>query len=256
MTNQMLLYLCPVLMLLLMLALPHFTRPDLLFGVPIPSGFRATEPGRRAVARFRWMVVIPSALSWLAVLLFRGQLAAAALIVGLCVIPVSGVAAFVVQNQKLKPFAIQPTPVRELELDVEPEPLPRFLFWLGLPPLALLGGTALYLHSIWDRIPLSFPVHFDLNGAPNRWADRSVRGVYGPLMLGGELVIVMLAIAIAGWYGTRRTEPLRKPMLDVMLTVEWTMALLFSAVSLNVAAGFPVPVLVLALGPLVLITPA
>jgi uncharacterized membrane protein len=201
------------------------------------------------------MVVIPAGLLLLAALLLHGQAAVIALVLGVLVIPISGLVAFVAQNRTIKPFAVQPALVRELELAAGPEKLPPIL-WLGLPPMALLGGTAAYLHSIWNRIPVRFPVHFDLEGTPNRWADRTVRGVYGPLFLGGELAVVMLALAVAGWYGTRRSEPLRKPMLVVMLTVEWTMALLFSAVSLNIVGSLAAPPLVLALVPLLLIVPA
>src|ERR1700683_367041 len=148
---------------------------------------------------------------------------------------VVGMAAFVMQNRKLKPFAIQPPLVRETTLG-PPEPLPWFT-WLGILPLLLLGGVAMYLHSHWYQIPARYPVHFTLDGTPNRWADRTFRGVYGPLLLGGELALWLFALVLAGWYGARRSEPMRKPALVVMLIVEWTIALLFGALPLKLGIG-------------------
>jgi len=168
--------------------------------------------------------------------------------------PFVGMAAFMVQNRKLRRFAIQPPLVRETTLG-PPEPLPWFT-WLGILPLLLLADAAMYLHSHWDQIPLRYPVHFSFDGTPNRWADRTVRGVYGPLLLGGELTVWLFALALAGWYGTRRSESMRKPIVVVMLTVELMIALLFGAIPLKIAGGIAIPIPVMALGPLVLLIPA
>jgi uncharacterized membrane protein len=167
---------------------------------------------------------------------------------------VVGIAAFVAQNRELKPFAIQPALARQTTLG-PPEPLPWFT-WLGTLPLPFLACAAMYLHSHWNQIPARYPVHFGLDGTPNRWADRTVRGVYGPLILGGEFTVWLFALALAGWYGSRRSEPMRKPAMVMMLTVEWMIALIFAAVPLKLAGGIVIPTPAMALGPLVLLIPA
>ena len=100
-------------------------------------------------------------------------------------------------RDKLKPFAVQPQPVRELELSAEPERLPWFA-WLGLVPLLFLAAAALYLHAHWDDIPLRRPVHWGLDCQPNRWADRSFRGVYGPVIFGAAMSLWLFGFALAG----------------------------------------------------------
>jgi uncharacterized membrane protein len=114
----------------------------------------------------------------------------------------------------------------------------------------------MYLNSHWDRIPERFPVHFGIDGAPNRWAARTVRGVYGPLMLGGEIAVWLFGLALAGWYGSRRSDPIRKPALVVMLAAEWIVALLFGVLPLRLATGIAIPIPMLLLGPLALLIPA
>lgn len=165
-----------------------------------------------------------------------------------------GVAAFVATNRRLKPFAVQPPMVRRAEL-ASPESLPWFT-WLGFLPLLLLAGAAAYLAAHWDQIPLRYPVHYDLHGNPNRWSNRTIRGVYGPLILGGEFAIVLFGMALAGWYGSRRSDPMRKPMIIVMLAVEATIALAFSITPLKLAAGIPIPLWLLAAGPFLILIPA
>jgi uncharacterized membrane protein len=236
---------------LVMLALPHVSRPDLLFGVPVPEGFRSTGAGRSAIRSYRLMIGIPAALSLLAALFLPNPAFAGAAVPALMVL---GFAAFVAQNRKLKPFAIQPPQVRQTTLG-PPEPLPGFTC-LGILPLLLLAGAAMYLHSHWDQIPARYPVHFSYDGTPNRWVNRTVRGVYGPLLLGEELAVFLFGMALAGWYGSRRSESMRKPMLVVMIAVEWMIALLFGAIPLWFAGGIAIPIPALVLGPLVLLIPA
>lgn len=118
---------------LAMLAIPHITPRDLLFGVPVPHGFRSTDVGRQALRSYRLQITIPGALSMLAIILFPDPrlFAPAAL-----VLTAVGIAAFIVQNRKLKPFAVQPPLVREAILGPA-EPLPWFA-WFGILPLLFL----------------------------------------------------------------------------------------------------------------------
>jgi uncharacterized membrane protein len=240
-----------VVVALALLGIPHITPRDLLFGVPVPEGFRSTETGRRALRSYRLRIAIPAAISLLGMVLFPNPLVDVGAVL---VTTVLGIASFVAQNRKLKPFAIQPSLIRQTTLSPS-EPLPWFA-WSGILPLLLLAGAAMYLHSHWDQIPARFPVHFSFDGTPNRWADRTVRGVYGPLVMGGGFTAWLFGLVLAGWYGSRRADSMRRPIVVVMLTVELMIALLFGALPLKLTGVIALPMSVMVLGPLALLIPA
>src|SRR5579872_1465599 len=216
---------------LVILSIPHLTRREILFGVVVPVDFRSSAEGRRAIRRYRSVVAI-LAIGGLIAIESWGHEFPPVLVLAPMTMVIAGLVAFVWQNQKLKPFAVQPLPVRELELRAEPEPLPWFT-WLGIVPPLLLVGAALYLRANWDNIPSRFPVHWGLDGQPNRWADRSFKGVYGPLLFGTELAVWLFAFALAIWYGSRQSEPLRKPMVGFLVAVESALALTMAGVSVG-----------------------
>jgi hypothetical protein len=134
----------------------------------------------------------------------------------------AGFLTFVLENRKLKRFALEPTAIRELEMSAEPEKLPRFT-WLGLVPFAVLAASALYLSAHWDQMP----------------AERTFRGVYGPLILSAEMTLWLFGFALAVWYGSRRSETLRRPAFAVFLILEWMPALLMPAMPLKSLVSLP-----------------
>jgi len=100
-------------------------------------------------------------------------------------------------------------------------------------------AAGLYLNAHWDSIPARYPIHFDLNGNPNRWAERSIKGVYGSLFFGMEMVVWFFGFALAIWYGSRQSEPLRKPTVGLLVAVEWALALIMTGVSLGPLMHLP-----------------
>jgi len=240
-----------VLMSLLIFSIPHLTHREILFGVVVPGDFRSSPEGRSAIRIYRFIVAILAIAGLIAMALWGREFLPVLLLAPMTAVA-GGLVAFVWQNQKLRPFAVQPSPLRELELGTEPERLPWFT-WLGMVPLLLLLGTAWYLHANWDRIPPRFPVHFGLDGNPSRWADRSLRGVYAPLLFGVELAVWLFGFALATWYGSRRSEPLRKPVLGYLVGIQWTFALLYAGVSLGPLIRLPVAAMALAGLPIILV---
>jgi uncharacterized membrane protein len=232
-----------LLMSILILSMPHMTRKEILFGVVVPIDFRSSPEGRRALQLFRSVVMIPAMAGLVAIALWSHEFIPVLLLAPMTTV-VAGLIAFIWQNQKLKAFAVQPSPVRELELSAEPERLPWFT-WLGLVPLLLLVAAALYLHANWDSVPSRFPVHWGLDGQPNRWADRSIRGVYAPLLFATELVVWFFGLALAIWYGARQSEPLRKPIMGFLVAVQWALALIMAGVSLGPLIRLPVAAIAL-----------
>ena len=239
-----------ILLSLIMFALPHLTRREILFGVVVPIDFRSSPEGRRALRMYRSVVGI-FAIGGLVTIALWGHEFLPVLLLAPMTTVVAGLVDFVWQNQKLKAFAIQPSLVRELELSAEPERLPWFV-WLGLVPLLLLVAAALYLHANWDGIPPRFPVHWGLDGNPNRWADRSFRGVYAPLLFGTELVVWFFGFALAIWYGARHSEPLRKPTVGLLVAIQWAFGSIMAGVSLVPLMHLPVALISLGGVPIIL----
>jgi len=236
---------------LVVLSIPHLTRREILFGVVVPLDFRSSPEGLRAVRMYRSVVAIPAIGGLIAIALWGYRFIPILTVAEIATLLAGGMA-FVAMNRKLKPFAVQPQPVRVLELRAEPERLPWFI-WLGLIPLLLLVAAALYLNANWDSIPPRFPVHWGIDGNPNRWADRSFRGVYGPLFFGTELVVWFFGFALAIWYGSRQSEPLRKPMVGFLVAVQWALALTMAGVSLGPVIHLPVAVIALGGMPIILL---
>ena len=238
-----------LLMSLVMFSIPHMTRREILFGVMVPSDFRTSPEGTRAIRTFRAAVAIAAIAGAVAILVLGSRFIPVFLFAPM-IMMLAGFTTFILQNRKLRAFAVQPQPVRELELNATSEALPWFT-WLGVLPLAGLLAIGLYLNAHWDSIPARYPVHFDLNGNPNRWADRSFRGVYGPLFFGAELLTWLFGFALAIWYGSRRSEPLRKPTVGFMVAVQWALALTFAGVPL--APLLRLPVAAMAVGGLLIV---
>ena len=138
---------------------------------------------------------------------------------------------------KTLPFAERPTRTGDTELSTAPEKLPWFAS-LGAGPLLILGMTALYLHQHWQSIPARFPIHWGANGAPNRWAEGSIHGVYGPLLFGAEFCSWMLLTALASWFGARRSR-LRRSVLGTMIATEYLLGFLFSGIAVNPLIHIP-----------------
>jgi uncharacterized membrane protein len=228
----------------LLFALPNMTRRELLFAVPVPPDFRESGAGRHAIRMFR-MVVLTAVLAGVCALplspasLLDVTAAAAPLAIFL-----AGGIGFVWQNRQLAPAAVQFASPREAELTAAPEKLPRFA-WFAASPFAILAAAAVWLFLNWDRIPPRFPVHWGAGGQPNRWADRTIRGVCGLLFFGAELCAWLSIMALASWFGARRSRS-RSVMLGGVIAVGNLLAVLFALIAVQPVLGMPVWVIVLA----------
>jgi uncharacterized membrane protein len=234
---------------------PDMVRREILFGVVVPDGFRASAEGRNALRTFRIAIAICAGGGLLAIALAGGRWLPVAAVAGPLGTAAVMIVSFVHLNRKLKRFAVPLSPVRQMELIAEPDGLPWFV-WLDLIPVVLIPAVAVYLNMHWDSIPIRFPVHWGIDGQPNRWANRSLRGVFGPLVFGGELTLWLFALSVAGWYGTRRSEPLRKPTVVLLVVVELFLAMVFSRVALLPLTGFKGVLLALWGLPLILVAAA
>jgi len=236
----------------LLLAISNMTRRRFLFGVAVPDGFRESRQGRHAIAVFRAAVALVVLGSVGALLLAPAGLSflAPALILA---IPLAGCAAFYWQNRWLRPMAVPvDRQLREVELSTDPDRLPWFS-WLLAGPFAMLLTAGVLLYLNWDRIPSRFPVHFGPDGTPNRWADRTAKGVYGVLILGVEVCAWLAVMALAGWYGARRSRR-RRVLMAVAVAVAYVVGVLFAGIALQ--SLYHIPVWAIALSPMIVLIPA
>ena len=229
---------CHFLMSMAVFSIPYMTRREMLFGVVVPADFRRRPEGRRAIRAFQVTVVLSAAAGVLIIVLLSSRWTAAP-VLGSGFTMVSAFTAFVLQNRKLKVFAIQSPPVRELELSAEPERLPRYA-WLGFVPPLILAAAAFYLHAHWGSIPERFPIHWRIDGQADRWVARTPRGVYGSLAFGGAMAVWLFGFSLAVWYGSRRSEPLRRPVLGVFIALEWAVVVMMSGSAMAPLIRLPI----------------
>jgi len=235
----------------LLYALPSMTRRELLFAVPVPPDFRESSAGRHAIRMFRLLIAAVVVAAACAVLLAPpGLLNVTATAIPLAMLLAGGLG-FAWQNRALAAAAVQYTRPREVDITAAPERLPWYA-WLGAGPFAILAAAATFLYLDWDRIPARFPVHFDASGQANRWAARTVKGVYGPLFFGAEMCAWILAMALAGWFGARRSHS-RPVMLGGLVGVEYLLGLLFALIAVQAPLG--IPVWVIAASPTAILIP-
>lgn len=228
----------------LLLATPNLTRRELLFAVPVPADFRASAAGRRAILLFR-LVVGAALLACLGALWWApAELLSAVAVAAPPVLLLASAGAFYWQNRAVAPAAVQHRRAREVELSGEPETLPWFA-WLGAGPFAILAAVGWWLAANWARIPERFPVHFGIDGAPDRWAERTTKGVYGGLAFAAVLCVWLLVMALAGWYGSRRGR-FRSVMLGSLIAVEYLIGILFGLIALKSVLNMPAWVIALA----------
>lgn len=235
----------------LFFAIPNMTRRELLFAIPVPPGFRDGPVGRLAILMFR-AIVAAVALAGISALLFSPNrfLDRTATVVPIAIVLAGGLG-FYWQNRRMAPFAVQFALRHEVELTTLPERLPRFT-WLAIVPFLVLTTAAAWLFFNWQRIPERFPMHFDATGQPNRWAERTIRGVYGPLVFGAGLCAWILITALASWFGSRRLRS-RSVMLGSLIAVQCLLGILFALIALQPLLG--IPVWVIALSPIAFLVP-
>lgn len=214
-----------------MLLMPHLSPRRHFFSITVPPGFRETEPGQKALRRFHWSVISAT----VAAVVFTGMFAQPNWSTLLAVVPmlpvIGGAAAFLRERAFVRRNAGRPADVAPtVPAPLHAGHLPAWTI-LAAFPFALPLATAVYLRAHWDEIPARFPVHWGLDGAPNGWATKTVHGVYGPLLLGAGLSLLVLMLALAVFYGSRRGA-MRNPTLAIMIGVLYLLNLAFSSAGL------------------------
>ena len=211
-----------------MLLLPHFSPRGYCFGITVPPEFRSTDAARAALHRYHWRVALSIGVAALAVICLAPRSPALAGAIAPLTPLLAGMVAFF-RERSMVHAAVAAPPA------VTPEHpgghhLPPWLAW-ALPPFAFPLAAAFYLQAHWDQIPERFPVHWGSNGQPNGWAHRTAGGVYGPLLFAAGLMLLMLLLGLAMYYGSRHS-PQMLAVLKILIGVMYLLGLVFTGVGL------------------------
>ena len=204
---------------------PYLTPRRYYFGLTVAPGFRESDTGR-AIRRVYNVAIAIAAISAAALMISLPETAP----VTMLLLPVAACIAFFYARSRVQSYSSPAVPVREAEISRRPERLPLWTL-LALPPFAIPAIVAAYLNARWDQIPARFPVHWGLDGRPNRWVERTRHGVYGPLWFSAAILAMLIVIGLAGYYGSRRSA-MRVAMLKIMISVMYLMGFVFALVGL------------------------
>lgn len=215
----------------ILLLLPRFSPQRFFFSITVPPEFRESETARASLRRYRVRVGAATAAS-LAAAWFALVSGDAANAVFAPLIPAFvGLIAFLLERAAVRRIAPRPAgPPLEVPQAPVGDGLPRWTI-LAAVPVLFPAATALYLQANWDAIPDKFPVHWGLNGEPNGWSVKTFRGIYGPLLFGEGLLVLIAIVGVAMYYGSRR-GPVRRPVLAMLIATMYLIGLAFSSVGL------------------------
>ncbi len=218
-----------------LLLLPDISRGDVLFGVRFTPGVRHTEMGLHHLRIYRLQLLVVAVLAAIPLKLWHDERAFAA---SLCGLGAFSLFLFYLRWRVVRLQAPPTLPVREAALAESSENIARW-YWLLLPAALILAAAALHLYLHWENIPPIIPTHWNVHGQPDHWAPRTVRTVFGPLIMGAVMTLWVALLSLAILFGARRTEA-RRPLVAVILACADLTALLFSATALLPLLHFPV----------------
>jgi uncharacterized membrane protein len=220
--------------------MPALTRREIFFGVTVSADFRNSTDGRRILGRYRvqmWLATL-LAIAFVTVGIFMGRFVLTLASVYWQVI--GAFLAFQHARHGTQPHAVAPSTESEARLAPRRSPIPGAQL-LHIGPFALLVASALRLRAHWSEIPERFARHWDIAGNPNGWSMRTFFGVYGSLLIGAAMCIMMIALWYVILYGTRQIsasgrsagdeDRFRATQLIILLSAEYLIGFMFAWVS-------------------------
>jgi len=214
--------------------LPYFSSRRFYFTITVAPGFPASEAGRSIMRGYHTQVAVILAASALVV----AAIPYAALVASEVLLGLGGGAAFLYARSKVSRYSVAPETVREAGLSADEEHLPRWILW-ALPPFLFPAAAGLWLRAHWSEIPVRFPYHWNAHGEPNRWAIRSERAVYGPLLLCAAIILLILLISLAAFYGSRRSEQ-RLATIKLAVASMYCLSIVFVGVAVMPVVHVPI----------------
>ena len=214
----------------LMYLLPYLTPRRYFFTITVPPELPASEAGRAVLSAYRGRMTAVILFSLAGVLALAQAAPRLAILYGVLLPVIGGTACYLLGRNRARPYSVSGAPVREAEISTAADRLPRWIA-LALPPFAAPVAAAFWLRAHWDEIPARFAIHYNIQGEPNRWAQKTARGVYGPLLAEAGLMLIILLLTVAMFHGSRR-GPQRAAVLKIEVALLYYLAYLFTETSL------------------------
>lgn len=222
-------------------ALPSWHRETFLFGVTVAPAFHSTAEAQTLLRRYRMGVLIVSFPCLLICPWALQNDVQWLFITGILLQPLAVAVLFARFHRRVLPFAAPVSSVRVANISPETEKMPGG--WItAISPCILLALSAFYVRLHWAEVPARFPVHWDLNGAPNGWANRSFMGVYAPTLIGLLIFCFLLAIEWSILHGAGRggqnpenvqwRSRFRHATLTLTVAIQWLICITFSYIVL------------------------
>lgn len=225
------------------LALPSLSPARFLFGVRVGAPFRRTQPGREALRTYYTSDVAGLAIA--VALAFAFGLNHLWTLVLAAMLPYAGAGiGFYWANRALRQYAApaEAPAVREADLSASADRLPRWVLW-AVPPFFLPVAGAAYVHAHWSEIPARVAIHYGLNGQPDGWVARTPLHVYGLFMFAAGLMLWILLLGIATYFGARRSRT-RGTVLGIAISVMCLLGTVFTGVGILPVRHFPIWILI------------
>lgn len=177
--------------------MPLLTRRGIFFSATVDPEFPQSADGRRLLRSYRLQAALWTVLAFaLAALSATTRPALGASLPALLLVIGIGFSYWLKFREVHGRYGLHRPEVREASLSPAEETA-SIRPWLVIPPFIAIAAVAFYLHAHWSQIPDQFPVHWGVNGQPNRWASRDFGGVYGTLLMGTVMDLLCLGFAWA-----------------------------------------------------------
>lgn len=178
--------------------LPNILRPNNLFGVTVAPDTRTRPEGRAITARWRITIAVFGFIMAGIVAtigsLFDELTALYVDIGALLIVAIGQSVIFANFHQQALAFAL-PTSGTTSTASLRPRPYVQMVPpWWELLPLGMIGGTIAILANLYPSAPERYPIHWDINGNPNGYADKSIGSFY--FLVGTQIILWLLLTAI------------------------------------------------------------
>jgi uncharacterized membrane protein len=185
--------------------------PGLPLSVRVPQAHIGDPVVHRAIVRFRWGLVLAWVLTAIvAVLLVVADLAPLAAAIPVLLYAALSMLVLVLSRRmiiraKREGDWFEGVPVR---VSAQLTPVAYHhppIVWPALAAIVLAAATAVNV-ALYPTLPDPLPVHFDAAGEADGWAAKSVWSVFGVLMIGAAVVVLLTVLSVVAARYTPRTQ--------------------------------------------------
>jgi uncharacterized membrane protein len=234
--------------------LPWFghAHTGVLFGVSVPKNFETSKEADRSIARYRrdcilWALFL-LALDYVCIH-FTGDTLWLMLALSAIGLPLELLGCFYLWHREHVRIAQLRGKLAELaaaeglesisgnkdDLPTPDRPITPLLFAsAAFLPLIVV---ALYLESHFNSLPETFPQHWNAAGVANGWGERTPATVFLPPILGGAVVLIVVASAVLVGLAPGSGARHRMRMLSPIAALAWMLSLVFAIASLLPVLG-------------------